>query len=377
MFQAITPTVTGNSTGVSASPIADWFEGWMGTYIGVTGIAADLLGAAIVLAVFLALSVAAKRFITDVAPRLVSWTRSSLDDEILKAVRKPVQALIAAAGVYLACKTLDGLSLGILDALDTLASIALIVISAYFLANLVGALIKWYMTDVAPKTGSDLDDHLLPFLRNFLAACIYIVAGVMILGLFVEITPLIAGLGVAGIAVALAAREMLSNLFGALAILTDRPFKAGDRLYMEGIGVGDVIDMGLRSTRVRTTDGRIVIVPNEKMAAGRIVNLSQPGESIRLELKFGIGYGSDADRACAVLEEIAGRTPGAMKDPRPRAYVSELGDFAVGIVLLVHVDSYRQDLDVADAIYREALRAFKKEGVDIPYPTMTVRPESS
>jgi MscS family membrane protein len=383
MFQTIAPDnssslgVNSSSLGVSASPIADWFEGWMASYLGLTGIAADLLAAGIVLAIFLILSVAAKRFVADVAPRLVSRTRSSLDDELLKAVKGPIQALIIVVGIYLACKTLNGLPIGIVDVLDKLASIALILLCAYFIANLIGAFIKWYVTDIAPKTGSDLDDHLMPFLRKFLAACVYVVAGIMIIGLFVEITPLIAGLGVFGIAVALAAKEMLSNLFGAFAIITDRPFKAGDRLYMEGIGVGDVIDMGMRSTRVRTTDSRIVIVPNEKMAASRIVNLSQPNTSLRLEIKVGIGYGSDADKACAILEDIASRTPGVAKDPKPRAYVSELGDFAVAISLLVFIDTYKDDYAVPDRIYREALAIFKKEGIDIPYPTMMVRPRSA
>lgn len=360
---------------VSVSPLASWFEGWIWTYLGLRGIAADVLAAAIVLAIFLILSWIAKRFVTDVAPRLVSKSRSSLDDELLNAVKGPVQILIIVAGVYLACNTLNDLSPDIVGALDKLASIALILIGAYFISNLISAIIKWYVTDVAPKTDSDLDDHLMPFIRKFLVALVYIVAGVMIIGLFTEITPLIAGLGVFGVAVAFAAKETLSNLFGAFAILTDRPYKIGDRLYMEGVGAGDVVDVGLRSTRVKTLDGRIVVVPNEKIAASRIVNMSLPDVKLRLELKIGIGYGSDIDKACAVLERIASDTPGVAGDPKPRAYVSELGNFAVAITLLVYVDSYMNDLSVPDSIYRNALAAFKKEGIDIPYPTMTVRPK--
>jgi MscS family membrane protein len=182
------------------------------------------------------------------------------------------------------------------------------------------------------------------------------------------------GLGVFGVAIAFAAREALSSLFGAFAILADRPFKAGDRLYLEGIGPGDVVDMGMRSTRIKATDNRIVIVPNQSLALGRIVNLSQPDSKVRLELKAGISYGSDADKACAILERIASETPSACREPKPRAYVSELGDLAVAITLLVYADSYREEWAVPDAIYRNALEAFKKEGIEIPYPTVTVLP---
>ncbi len=376
---AITANSTASPTAilgssVDANPIADWFEGLMASYLGVHGIVADVISAFIVLAIFLALSEAAKRFVTGVAPRLVSKTQSTLDDEILKAVKGPIQILVIAIGVYLACKTLNGLSLDIISILDTLASIALILIGAYFVANLISALIKWYVTDVAPKTGSDLDDHLMPFLRKFLVAAVYVIALLMIINMFTEITPLIAGLGVFGVAIAFAAREALSSLFGAFMILGDRPFKPGDRLYLEGVGMGDVIDMGMRSTRIRTTDNRIVVVPNQTLAASRIINMSRPSGKLRLELKVGIGYGSDADRACAILERIASETPGVASEPGPRAYVTELGDFAVAITLLVYIESLKNDYSVPDAIYRGALEAFKKEGIEIPFPTMTVLP---
>ncbi|BAI60560.1 putative small-conductance mechanosensitive channel [Methanocella paludicola SANAE] len=335
---------------------------------------AEALTAAIVLAIFLALSWIVRRFITDIAPRLVSKTRSSIDDELLKAIRTPVQVLIIVAGVYFACNTLNGLSPGIVGAIDKLAAIALILVGAYLVSNIISAFIRWYVADVAPKTGSDLDDHLLPFLQKVVVVLVYVIAGIMVLDLFIEVTPLIASLGVVGIAVAFAAKAMLMNIFGAMAILTDRPFKIGDRLYLDGIGATDVEDVGLWSTRVRTMDGRIVVVPNEKMASSHIVNISQPEVKLRVQLKVRISYASDAEKACAILESIASGTPGVSADPKPRAYLSELGDFAVTIMLLAYVDNYDNDLSVSDSIYRNALATFKKEGIVIPYPTVNVRP---
>ncbi len=356
------------------NPWANTVESWISAHMGLSSTISDIITAAIIVVVFLFLSEVAKHFVTDIAPHLVSRTDSTLDDEILKAIKGPIRALIIVAGLYFACKTLNNMPADIIGMLDRLATMALILVGAYFTANLIGALIQWYINDLAPKTNSDLDDHLMPFLKKFLVVAVYAVAAVMVIGLFTEITPLLAGLGVFGIAVAFAAKEALSNLFGAFAILTDRPYKVGDRLSLKGIGTGDVIDMGMRSTRVRTSDNRIVIVPNERIAASRIVNLSQPDAKVRLELKFGIGYTSDADKACALLEQMASETLSVLTEPKPRAYVSELGDFAVTVVLLVWIDSYRNDLSVADAIYRKALSAFKKEGIEIPYPTMTVMP---
>ncbi|WP_128859902.1 mechanosensitive ion channel family protein [Methanocella paludicola] len=358
----------------SVSQLSGWLESLIGTYLGLSGVMAEALTAAIVLAIFLALSWIVRRFITDIAPRLVSKTRSSIDDELLKAIRTPVQVLIIVAGVYFACNTLNGLSPGIVGAIDKLAAIALILVGAYLVSNIISAFIRWYVADVAPKTGSDLDDHLLPFLQKVVVVLVYVIAGIMVLDLFIEVTPLIASLGVVGIAVAFAAKAMLMNIFGAMAILTDRPFKIGDRLYLDGIGATDVEDVGLWSTRVRTMDGRIVVVPNEKMASSHIVNISQPEVKLRVQLKVRISYASDAEKACAILESIASGTPGVSADPKPRAYLSELGDFAVTIMLLAYVDNYDNDLSVSDSIYRNALATFKKEGIVIPYPTVNVRP---
>lgn len=368
--------VTGTlGSAININPWADGLERWIAARTGLSLGISDIATAIIIFVAFLILSEIARHIVTDIAPHLVSKTGSTLDDELLKALKGPVQILIVVIGLYLACKTLNNLPSVIIDALDKLASIAIILVGAYFVANLVSALIQWYVNDLAPKTGSDIDDHLMPFLRKFLVVAIYVIALVMIIGLFTEITPLLAGLGVFGIAIAFAAKEALSNLFGAFAILTDRPYKEGDRLFVKGIGTGDVMEMGMRSTRVKTADNHIVIIPNERMAAGRIVNLSQPDKKIRLELKFGVGYAADTDKACSMLEQIARETDSVSQLPKPAAYVSELGDFAVAISLLVWIDSYKSDLDVADSIYRKALVAFKKGGIEIPYPTMTVKPK--
>jgi len=157
------------------------------------------------------LSEVARRFVSDVAPGLIYKAGSSLDYKLLNAAKGPIRILIIVAGVYFACNTLNDLSPGIVVALDRLANIALILVGAYLVSNFISALIRWYTRDVAPKTGSDLDDSLLPFLAKAAVALVYIIAGIMILDLFVEVTPLIASLGIVGIAVAFAAKEALKN----------------------------------------------------------------------------------------------------------------------------------------------------------------------
>ncbi len=380
MLETINTTasnVTGSMSGniVDIRPMADGLESWIALHTGLGAVGSDLLTAAIILAIFTILSQLAKYLVKDVMPHLVSKTESTLDDEILTAIKGPVQVLVVIVGVYFASKTLNEMPPEISGLLDRLATIALILVGAYFISNLIVAVMRWYTHDIAPKTDSDLDDHLMPFLQKFMVAAVYIVALVMIIGLFTPITPLLAGLGVFGIAIALAAKEMLSNLFGAVAILTDRPYKIGDRLLVNGIGMGDVSDIGMRSTRIKTMDNRIAVIPNEMMANSRIVNVSQPDAKVRVTLKVGIGYASDIDKACAIMERSASETQAVSSEPKPMAYVSQLSDFSVEVTLLVWIDSYKEDLDTLDMIYRSILLRFKEEGIEIPYPIMTVLPK--
>jgi len=368
--------ITQGNISVNVDPLVNTVQTFISAHTGVSAFYADLLTAALVLALFLVLSELARYFVVHVAPRLVRGTKSSLDDEILKAIRGPIRVMIVLIGVYFASKSLDDLSSSIVEMLDTMATVVLILVAAYLVSNLVKAMLRWYSRDVAPHTGSDLDDHLIPFLEKLITAVIYVIALLLIMSLFgIEITALVASLGVAGIAVALAAQETLSNVFGAFAILTDRPYKVGDRLLIQGIGQGDVMDIGLRSTRLKSRNDEIMVIPNQQMAGSEIINLSMPDSRLRVLIKVGISYKADVDRACAIMEEIARGNGAVTKEPVPRAYVSALGDFAVEITMLVWLVDYMKDYVVPDQIYRQILVKFREADIEITYPVMTVLPK--
>lgn len=367
---------THGNISVDINPLASTVQSFISYHTGMGEFYADLLTAGLIFAFFLVLSELARNFVVYVAPRLVANTKTSLDDEILKAVRNPIRITIVLLGLYFALKTLDDLSSSLIETLDILAAIVLILAAAYLVSNLIKAVLRWYSRDIAPITGSDLDNQLFPFLEKLLTAIIYVLAFLLILGLFgIQITALVASLGIAGIAVALAAQETLSNVFGAFAILTDRPYKVGDRLLIQGIGQGDVTDIGLRSTRLKTRNDEILVIPNQQMASTEIVNLSMPDGRLRVLVKVGISYKSDIDKACAIMEEIAKADPDVTKDPQPRAYVTGLGDFAVEITMMTWLTDYFQDYVVPDRIYREILARFRDAGIDITYPVMTVLPK--
>lgn len=334
---------------------------------------ADLFIAIFIVILSYLLAKAVKYFIKDVAPHLVSKTETTLDDEILKAINGPLQVFVMAIGVYIAFATLNDLPGALSDNLVALLTIALVYIAAYLVSNLATGVINWYRNDVAPKTNSELDDALMPFLAKAVWILVFIVATLMVLAIFhVDITPLVATLGVGGIAVALAAQEFFSNIFGAFAVLSDRPYKIGDRIQLADGMVGDVVEIGIRSTRIKTLDSRLIIVPNADISKSNIINYSLPDAKVRFDIKVGIAYGSDVEKASSILLDIAAHTEGVLKDPAPKVYIKDLGDFSINLLMHVWVKDYKLSWEVPDKIYRETLKRFAAENVEIPFPVTTV-----
>jgi MscS family membrane protein len=119
------------------------------------------------------------------------------------------------------------------------------------------------------------------------------------------------------VAVALAAQQFLSDFFGAISIMADRPYRVGDLVRIEGIETGDVVEIGLRSTKLRTTDNRIIIVPNAKVSKSKVVNMAMPDAQINFTIKVGVAYDADVDKAARIMEEIALSTDGVVAKPHP------------------------------------------------------------
>ena len=333
-----------------------------------------LITAALVLALFFVLARVVRILITNVLPRLVTKTETTLDDEIIKALKGPAQWLVIALGCYLTIQVI-GDYFGSMNAyLDKLLLVVLIFISAYLVANLINGLLNWYKNDMLKKTQTDFDDMLVPFVQKIIGGAVIVIALIMALDQLqiVEITPLITGLGVLGVAVALAAQQFLSDFFGAISIMADRPYKVGDRVRIEGIDTGDVLEIGLRSTKLRTTDNRIIIVPNAKVSKSKVVNMAMPDAQMNFTIKVGVSYDADVDKAARIMEEIALSTEGVVAKPQPKVYVTEFGKFAVRLVMFPYVNSYKLEWEVPDRIYRNIVKRFAAEGIEIPTPITNV-----
>ncbi len=170
------------------------------------------------------------------------------------------------------------------------------------------------------ETSNDLDDRLVHFIKQFLGLIALFVAVILALRINeIEITPLLAGAGIAGIAIGLAAKELLADVLSGVFLIADRPIRVGDRVKIESIGRhwggwGDVVDIGLRRTRIRNTDGVVVNYPNSLLSNSVITNFSFEEQPVRVRIRFQVGYDADIDLTRRVAIDAIYSVPAVLPD---------------------------------------------------------------
>ncbi|MDH5627778.1 MAG: mechanosensitive ion channel family protein, partial [Candidatus Krumholzibacteria bacterium] len=185
----------------------------------------------------------------------------------------------------------------------------------------------------------------------------------------VSLSPLLAGLGVAGFIVGFALQDTLANFASGVMILFYKPFDKGDAVEAGGV-TGVVSHMSLVSTTILTFDNQTIIVPNSKIWGDVIKNINTQDRR-RVDLKFGISYSDDIPRAEAVLMEIVKAHPNVLETPEPVVRLHELGDSSVNFVVrpwVVTTDYWEVYWDLT----RTVKMRFDKEGISIPFPQRDV-----
>lgn len=188
----------------------------------------------------------------------------------------------------------------------------------------------------------------------------------------IDLTPLFASAGIAGIAIALAAKDTMANFFGGISLFADRAYKVGDYIILESGERGEVVDMGIRSTKIKTRDDVMISIPNSILANTMIINESAPEPRFRIRIDVGVAYGSDLQKVEETLLRVAEENDTLARIPEPRVRVRAFGDSSVNFQLLVWVrdpsEKGLQTHNLLNAIYR----AFAAEGITIPFPQRDV-----
>lgn len=314
------------------------------------------------------------RIFKDLLRRVSKKTDSKVDDILVDSIEEPLTLLVCIAGVWVAAGTLVfPANIGAL--IQQLLMAAITVDVAWFITRFIADLVNAYVKPMAQKKDSLLDPQMVPYLNRAIAIVIWAIALVSIIDNFgYDVTAVVAGLGVGGLAIALAARPTLENIIGGLIIFTDRPFKLGDRVRIGSVN-GHVVDVGLRTTRIRTFDNTIISIPNNDVVNAEIENIVLPDVRLRVKMVIGLTYDTsheDLERAMELAKEIITKMEGVSERDEVLVHFESFGDFSLNIAIRYKVAAFNNKLSTVDRVNREIKKQFDKEGLEFAFPTQTV-----
>ncbi len=303
-------------------------------------------------------------------------TKTDLDDILLERLRHPVAWSLFVFFISVALIPLS-LNSGLASVLGKIITSGNILLIGVIANRVFATLFEHYGRHVATKTDSPVDDHLLPLIRKMVTAIVYSIAALIILAVWgVQIAPLLAGAGIAGLAVAFALQETLKNVFGGVSLAFDKAYTVGDRIKLEDGTVGTVLDISLRSTKIRTFDGDLIVVPNGKIANENFQTYAQPTQETRVVVSFGVVYGTDIEK---VKKTVTGAITGVVhqivvpeRDMNLSVQFAEMGTYSLNFKAIFWVDDYRNSwdakLEATDRIYAALIKA----KIELAYPTQVI-----
>lgn len=310
--------------------------------------------------------------ISRVVKKFTKRTKGKLDDIIVDMTEEPIVFAIIIAGVWYGLNFLN-LTEGWQNFIGQVYYILITFNIAWMITRLFDALVNEYLQPLVEKSESDLDDQLLPIARKGIKVTVWIIA--IIVGLNNaghDVGALIAGLGLGGLAFALAAKDSIANLFGGFTIFADKPFTIHDRIKVDGFD-GSVEDIGIRSTRLKTLEGRIVTIPNALFANESIENVSSEARR-KIVLDLGLTYDTSPDsmqEAMEILQEIVKNNPSVDNDGVVTAF-NEFGDFAMVIRFIYYIIKGESIYGTISAMNMEILKKFNEKKLEFAFPTQTI-----
>lgn len=309
--------------------------------------------------------------------RFAAKTETTLDDKIIKAIKRPGFYLILTFGLSVLVEHLhtafpdDGEWVyKYVDGVIWIIGASLIALMIMRLVNVFGS---WLTKNIASRSDSDMYAEFLPLINRLLRVVVFVVALVTVLSHFnVDVNGLLAVLGVGSLAIALAAKDTIANMISGFIIMIDRPFRAGDRVILSSGEKCDVHKIGLRSTSFKTFENTLIILPNENLITSKIENVTYPNSQIRVKVTVGVAYGSDVEQVKKILIKCISDHPKTLDDPEPVVHFTDLADNSINFSAVGRVDLVTDQYTTQNEIRQMIYDRLNEAGIEIPFPQRTV-----
>ncbi len=276
--------------------------------------------------------------------------------------------------VYISIARLQFLSPQFKQWLGQIIAVVLVWLVVICLWKLVDIFTLWYHDKVKDQEERNGKDAALLLAERSVRTLLVLVGIIYVMDyLGFNISALLTAIGIGGLALSLAAQDTIANMISGVIILIDQPFRAGDRIEIQELNTwGDVVSIGLRSTRIRTLDNRLVIVPNSSISNNQVVNYTYPDPQYRIQTEIGVAYGSDLRLVRQVITESLRGVEGVLQDKPVDVLFLEFGDSAMSLRVRWWIESYIDARRSTDRVNEAIYTALEQAGVVMPNPIMTV-----
>jgi len=314
----------------------------------------------------------ALRVLISVFKYVSAKTKTTLDDDLLRVAEKYSWWLPTLFSIFLSVEIVyPNTTIGSYNILQIFV-MAFMVFFAFFIAEIVDVFLVWYGISIQPKDRKISPKQVFPFVRTMVKIAVYLIFFIFVLQYAgFDTAALLTGLGVAGLAVALALQDTLANFFAGLHLLIDKPFREGDYIRLESGAEGHVDRIGWRTTKIILPDNNELIVPNSKLASAVIQNFANPDKTVVVFYDIGVSYDSDVeDVEKTILDVINGvAKKNAYLVPNSGfVRLQQFGDYSLIFRFGYKVNGYVNRFAVLKDINKEILKEFRKKNIEIPFP---------
>lgn len=333
----------------------------------------DYLRGIIISALLIIIFRAAYFSVERIIKKLSKKTRTDIDDIIIEKSSKPATFLV----------TIIALRIGI-GQISLPENVDIVIMRIFYSLLAISISYVLYATSdilissiINKKTKNSSDKKILRSVSSFVLGSVNI-ALIVITIIYVlhfwgvQIAPLLAGLGIAGLAVALALQPTLANIFSGISLILDKSISVGDLVYLDAETKGEIQTIGLRSTKIRTYDNELIIVPNTKLAESKIQNVALPEPKSRVIIPFSVAYGSEIERVKDIVLKEIKKLSDLEKEPSPIVRFTDMGESSINFKAYFYVNTFEnrfKNIDQANTLIYNALR---KNKIEIPFPQMDV-----
>lgn len=319
-------------------------------------------------------------------------TKTELDDRILELIYKFDNRIFSILGLYLGINYFESrvksetalknllstetynFLIGTTSLLFDLLFVALVIIGIYIFSKIFSLILDYYVEKKNIDTSKGTLIEFIPLLRKVFLLILIVLGLLVVLNKFnVNVSGIIVSLGVGSLAIALAAQETIANMIAGFIILIDRPFREGDRIKLETGELGDVYQIGMRSTKVLDFDNNLIIIPNSILVKSKIQNITYPDYVSRVVVDVEVAYNTNIELAKRILIDIASEHPLNLKEFEPLVFITNFTTNGISLRLISRTADYRNVYEIQSDLREEILKKFAEHKIEIPYQQIVIR----